>query len=194
MNLANTEQINEVLALVKSRREEIKNSPSVYPVGKNTYFVDSLCGSDKNDGSLGEMENIDAAGNITLNGGFGWSHQRPDPTYADWLMWGKTPAMCHFENCGVHDNVILNSKRYIMHSASIGQSKVRFYNNTVIHGGKLGLLPETLEPATLPLKSFEISDENLALLEEKGVWENNKFYKLKSEQSGVDGFNPPIDL
>lgn len=82
MNLANTEQINEVLALVKSRREEIKNSPSVYPVGKNTYFVDSLCGSDK----------------------------------------------------------------------------------------------------------------NLALLEEKGVWENNKFYKLKSELSGVDGFNPPIDL
>ena len=147
-----------------------------------------------NDGSLGEMKNIDAAGNITLNGGFGWSHQRPDPTYADWLMWGKTPAMCHFENCGVHDNVILNSKRYIMHSASVGKTKVRFYNNTVIHGGKLGLLPETLEPATLPLKSFEISDENLALLEEKGVWENNKFYKLKSEQSGVDGFNPPIDL
>ena len=147
-----------------------------------------------NDGTLGEMENIDTSGNITVNGGFGWSHQRPDPTYADWLMWGAQPALCNFKNCGVHDNIFLNSKRYIMHTASIGKSKVRFYNNTILHGGSLGLLPKSLEPATEPLESFEISDENLESFESKGIWENNDFYRLTDEQSDVNGFNPPIKL
>lgn len=147
-----------------------------------------------NDGTYGTMENIDASGNITVNGGFGWSHQRPDPVYADWLMWGKTPAMCRFQNCGVHNNVFLNSKRFIMHSGSVGPSKVAFYDNKIIHGGPLGLLPEDLDFNTPTLKRFEATDENVALFNEKGIWKNNEFYKLTEEESGINGFNPPIDL
>lgn len=147
-----------------------------------------------NDETLGEMENIDVSGNITVNGGFGWSHQRPDPSYSDWLMWGKEPAMCKFTNCCVHDNIFLNSKKNIIYSGSVGPKKVKFCNNTIIHAGPIGLMPEDLDYHTAKLKTFEATDENLALLEEKGVLENNEIYRLTEEQSGIKGFNPPIKL
>lgn len=147
-----------------------------------------------NNEDLGELENIDVSGNITVNGGFGWSHQRPDPCYSDWLMWSGNNALCKFKNCSVHDNIFLNSKKNIVYSSAIGPEKVTFKNNKIIHAGVLGFMPEDLNYRTTKMKTFEATDENLALLEEKQVWENTEFYKLTEEQSGINGFNPPIKL
>ena len=54
MDIITNEQLRELTALAAKRKEEILNTPSVYPLDRPTYYVDSENGSDENDGKSPE--------------------------------------------------------------------------------------------------------------------------------------------
>lgn len=129
------------------------------------------------------MNNIDISGNICLNGGYGWSHQRFDPGYTFYAGGGKKSASMPVTNCALHDNIFVNGRKRVISSGHVGGDKMKFYDNKIYHNNLIGALPENLTGDYENLKGYEMNDENIELLESSGFFGKNEWYKITDTEN-----------
>lgn len=134
-------------------------------------------------GFYAAQRNIDISGNIAINTGYGWSHQRFDPAYQFYYGGGKRSAIMPVTNCAIHDNTFINGKRNIISAAHVGGDKIKFYDNTIYHNGIIGALPENLEGDYEKLKGYPMDDETIELLEGSGYFGKNTWCKIADTEN-----------
>lgn len=141
------------------------------------------------------MRNVDISNNICLNNGFGWGDgNRKDPE--DSFFYGGYFGALNtdYENCAVSHNIFINGKDSLFNALNLGEKRIGFKDNKIYTNSDLCHSTSDFDSEKREYKRYEATDENLALLEEKGVWENNEFYKFDEETSGIKGFISPIKL
>lgn len=128
-----------------------------------------------------EMKNIDISGNICLNNGYGWAHQRPDPGYTFYYGSGWSARDCAFENCSIHDNYFVNGRGTIVGANSIGGSRMQFENNKIYHNKSFGGLSKDFEDSNAEMVYFSMKEKDVAKLEATDFIGNNKYYNIDPE-------------
>lgn len=125
-----------------------------------------------------EMKNIDISGNICLNNGYGWAHQRPDPGYTFYYGSGWGAADCTFENCSIHDNYFINGRGTIVGAWAMGGSKMKFENNKIFHNKSFGSLRKDFNEESPDFTSYRMTEEDIAILEATDFIGDNEYYRI----------------
>ncbi len=128
-----------------------------------------------------EMKNVDISGNICLNCGHGWQHQRPDPSYAFYYGSGWAAADCTFENCSIHDNYFINGRGSVVSAWAMGGSKMQFENNKVFHNRGFGSLRKDFDENSKEFTGFKMNEEDISAIQSSGFLGKNEYYNIDPE-------------
>lgn len=128
-----------------------------------------------------ELKNVDISGNICLNSGFGWAHQRPDPCYTFYYGSNEWAGKADFENCSIHDNIFINGRGTIVAANGIGANKMQFDNNKVYHNRSFGSVRTSCDEANPEIKGFRMTEEDTNALNNGDFLGKNEFYRLAEE-------------
>ena len=125
-----------------------------------------------------EMKNIDISGNICFNSGYGWAHQRPDPTYTFYYGSGEAAGNADFENCNLSNNYFVNGRGNIVSAWHIGGTKMQFFGNKIYHNKSFGALRENFDESINKLTRFTMSEEDIKTISESGFIGENEYYGI----------------
>lgn len=133
--------------------------------------------SDRN-GFRHEMNNIDISGNICLNSGYGWAHQRPDPGYTFYYGSLKSAATADFNNCNLNNNYFINGRGSVFSAWHIGGSKMQFFDNKIYHNKSLGGLRENFDESMDNLTYYSMKEEHIEIVKNSGFIGENEYYGI----------------
>lgn len=125
-----------------------------------------------------EMNNVDISGNICLNGGHGWAHQRPDPGYTFYYGSLDSAATADFKNCNLNDNYFVNGRGSVVAARYIGGSKMQFFGNKIYHNKSFGALRENFDEASTTFTGYKMTAEDVAVLEATDFIGDNEYYNI----------------
>ncbi len=125
-----------------------------------------------------ELKNVDISGNICLNNGYGWAHQRPDPGYTFYYGSGWAAGDCDFENCSIHDNYFINGRGTIVAANSMGGSKMQFENNKIFHNKSFGSLKKDFNEAETAEVYYGMNEKDVEILEKTDFIGDNEYYNI----------------
>ena len=180
-----TAQVSRAVAQNKMAMENIRWVNNV--IDTTHYSFELWLSVGDANGNEVYMDNIDISGNICLNEGFGWSHQRPDPGFQFYFGGGKKSALMPITNCAMHDNVFVNGKRSIISAAHVGADGIKFYDNKIYHNSIIGALRENLTGDYEKLATYDMTDENIELLESTGYFGKNEYHRI-ADTEGSDPY------
>lgn len=125
-----------------------------------------------------EMNNIDISGNICLNSGYGWAHQRPDPGYTFYYGSLKSAATADFKNCNLNNNYFINGRGSVFSAYYIGGSKMQFFDNKIYHNKSLGALKENFDESMENVTYYSMREEDIEKVKNSGFVGNNEYYGI----------------
>ena len=125
-----------------------------------------------------EMKNCDISGNLILNCGCGWSHQRPDEMSMALCSFTSKDNLCKVDNVCFHDNVFAGGRGAAFHAGVFLEgSEMDIKHNTIIlHEGTYIAKHASLLFDGKFGNLIEATKENLALMQEAGYFKDNDLY------------------
>ena len=125
-----------------------------------------------------EMKNVDISGNVCLNSGYGWAHQRPDPGYTFYYGSGESAARADFNNCAICNNYFINGRGSIVSARHIGGTKMKFFDNKIYHNNSFGRLRKDFDESNSEFVTYRMTEEDISILKNTDFIGSNDYYNI----------------
>ena len=137
-----------------------------------------LCVNSADDGVRVEMNNADVSGNIIINSGSGWSHQRPDVVSMAICSFSSKNNLCKVNNVSFHDNIFAGNRGAVLHGSMFFEgNEMKFEKNTIVlhKGAYIINRAENMFGGELGVR-IEVSEENVEKIRNAGYLTDSEIY------------------
>ncbi len=85
------------------------------------------------EGCVAKIKDVELSGNIIINGGCGWSHQRNDDSPMDFCCFNNKNNKAKAENVNIHNNIFAGGRGAVFHAGTfLKNNNMKFFDNTVV--------------------------------------------------------------
>ncbi len=125
-----------------------------------------------------EMKNADISGNIILNCGSGWSHQRPDVMSMALCNFSSRDNLCKVENVVFHDNIFAGGRGAVFHGGVfMDGNQMQIKNNTIVMHEGTYIVKHADNLFDKKYGAFiEATQENIDVMTQAGYLKDNEVY------------------